>query len=102
MRLRSGCNFWGQVDAEPRPYPVLDRDLRCDVAILGGGITGALVAYHLVRAGVDVVLLEGDRVGRGSTSASTGLLQYELDVGLVPLIQLYGSERGNRAYLASL
>ena len=28
-------------------YSALDRDVYCEVAIVGAGITGALVAYHL-------------------------------------------------------
>ncbi len=37
---------------------------RCDIAVVGAGITGLTVAFHLARAGADVVLLEAeDRVG---------------------------------------
>ena len=30
----------------------LDKDIRCDVAIIGSGITGALAAWHLTREGI--------------------------------------------------
>jgi len=46
--------------------------LSCDVAILGGGITGALAAYHLTREGLHTVMLDRRPVGGGSTTASTG------------------------------
>jgi glycerol-3-phosphate dehydrogenase len=36
-------------------YPPLERNVTCDVAIIGGGMTGAFVAQALCAAGVDVV-----------------------------------------------
>ena len=48
-------------------------------AVIGGGITGALIAYHLTEAGCDTVVLDRRDIGGGSTSASTSLLQYEVD-----------------------
>src|SRR6185436_14672989 len=82
MDLRSGCPFWLLQGDHFPPYPKLDKDKSCDVAILGGGITGALVAYHLAQSGIDAILLDRRQPGCGSTMASTGLLQYELDTPL--------------------
>lgn len=47
---------------------------RANVVIVGGGIIGASIAYHLAKAGTrDVVLLERELVlGSGSTSAAAG------------------------------
>jgi sarcosine oxidase subunit beta len=44
------------------------------VAVIGGGVIGASVAYHLARRGWrDVVVLDrGERAGRGSTGRATG------------------------------
>ena len=98
MDLRSGSPFWLlHGDQFPR-YPQLDADKKCEVAILGGGITGALVAYHLAQAGIDAILLDRRQPGRGSTMASTGLLQYELDKPLHKLIKLVGRKNAFRAY----
>lgn len=43
-----------------------------DVAIVGGGIVGLSIAYHLARCGVRPVVLERGRVGEGSTARSSG------------------------------
>src|SRR5688572_6966641 len=52
MDLKSGCMLWPELDSAAAPnFPRLDRDQRCDVAIIGGGITGALCAYHLTEDG---------------------------------------------------
>jgi glycine/D-amino acid oxidase-like deaminating enzyme len=98
MDLRSGRPFWLLQGDEFAPYPQLDRDKSCEVAILGGGITGALVAYHLAEAGISTVLLDRRQPGRGSTMASTGLLQYELDTPLCELIKLVGKKNDFRSY----
>ena len=103
MNLRSGRTFWPQISAAPAPkFPELDRDLNCDVAIIGAGISGALMAYHLTRAGVDCAILDRREAGQGSTAASTGLLQYEIDTQLVDLIAKLGKDRAVAAYRASV
>ncbi len=44
-----------------------------DVVIIGGGVTGASVAYHLAVRGVrNIVVLERDSLGAGSTSRNHG------------------------------
>jgi glycine/D-amino acid oxidase-like deaminating enzyme len=98
MNLVSDFPFWSIRNGLLATYPPLDRDVSCDVAIVGGGITGALVAFHLAEAGVQCVLLEKRDIGTGSTSGSTGLLQYELDVPLRKLIQQIGARNANRSY----
>lgn len=76
----------------------LRGDVACDVAIVGAGITGALVADALSAAGLRVVVLDRHEPASGSTCASTALLQYELDIELVPLMALIGATNAVRAY----
>jgi sarcosine oxidase subunit beta len=46
---------------------------RAEVVVVGGGVMGASIAFHLAEAGVtDVVLLEKDSLACGSTSKSAG------------------------------
>jgi glycine/D-amino acid oxidase-like deaminating enzyme len=81
-------------------FPPLQADLRCDVAVVGGGITGALIADELAAHGHDVVVLEQRDVGWGSTAASTALLQYEIDTPMVDLAEQYGEADAVLAYQA--
>ena len=103
MKLKSGCIFWPQIYQGPeQQFPKLDRDIQCDVAIIGGGISGALVGYHLMREGIHTIMVDRRQVGHGSTSASTGLLQYEIDTPLIELIGKIGKDRAVAAYRASV
>ena len=77
--------------SDARSYPKLSGALRVDVAILGGGVTGAIAAWRLAAAGVRVAVLEAGRVGRGSTAASTTLLMQEPDEDFSALRDRYGA-----------
>jgi glycine/D-amino acid oxidase-like deaminating enzyme len=98
MELTSDFPFWSVRNGLPANYPSLRQDLRCDAVVVGGGITGALAAFYLTEAGVDTVVLDKRDIGTGSTSGSTALLQYEVDVPLRELAQRVGLDHANRAY----
>jgi glycine/D-amino acid oxidase-like deaminating enzyme len=100
MDLTSGYPFWQVRDGLPAVYPALDRHLEADVAIVGGGVTGALIASHLVEAGFATVLVDRREIGWGSTAATTALLQYELDTSLAELTASVGAGRAARVYRA--
>lgn len=100
MDLRSSQPFWIVRDGLLRAYPALNSAATCDVIVLGGGITGALIALHLTEAGFDVIVLDKREIGWGSTSASTALLQYEIDVPLCELIEMRGEHDAVLAYRA--
>jgi glycine/D-amino acid oxidase-like deaminating enzyme len=98
MNLTSGHPFWSVRNGLPANYPSLQRHVVCEAVVIGGGITGALVAVHLAEAGVQTLLIDKRDIGTGSTSASTALLQYEIDVPLRELIQKVGPAAATRSY----
>lgn len=58
---------------EPRVSPSEQVPSRADVVVIGGGVVGVSVAYHLLEAGVgDVVLVEAAELGSGSTCKAAG------------------------------
>src|ERR1043166_216548 len=99
-RLRLGVPLWlaNRSRADAPSYRRLRGHARVDVAIVGGGITGALLAWRLADAGVRVALLEAARVGRGSTAASTALLMQEPDSDFIDLARRYESRRARRIW----
>ena len=53
-------------------YPRQRGATEMPVVILGGGLTGCATAYAFATGGFEVMLLEADQIGRGSTGLSTG------------------------------
>lgn len=98
LDLRSGVPYWLVKNGLPFQYPKLRESINTDVAVLGGGISGALMSYYLTKAGIDHVVVDARTIGMGSTAASTGLLQYEIDVSLTELAKKIGPEKAARAY----
>jgi len=78
----------------------LERPTECDIAIIGAGITGALIADALIATGASIVMLDSRDVALGSTAATTALLQYEIDTHLTDLAQQIGAGRAIQAYQA--
>ncbi|HFK2892712.1 TPA: NAD(P)/FAD-dependent oxidoreductase [Stenotrophomonas maltophilia] len=100
MDLKSGYPWWAVRNGLIHAFPPLARDLRCDVLVVGGGITGSLIADELSGHGHDVAVIEQRDIGWGSTAASTALLQYEIDTHLLELAQRYGQDAAALAYRA--
>jgi len=99
MDLRSDYPYWLLKNGLVRDYTSLHEDVSTDVLVVGAGITGALVAWHLTKAGIPTVVVDKRNVGMGSTAASTSLLQYEIDTPLTKLQKLVGTCNANRSYL---
>ncbi|HEY7090176.1 MAG TPA: FAD-binding oxidoreductase [Tepidisphaeraceae bacterium] len=102
MDLKSGCLYWPAISPSSPRFDPLDQDIQCDLAIIGAGITGALVAFHFAEAGVDAVVVDRRDPAHGSTAASTGLLQYEIDTTLSELIDRIGRKNATQAYRLSV
>jgi len=98
MKLSSGYPYSLIKNGLPYTYPKLEKDLKTDVLILGGGISGALTAHYLVHEGIDCTLIDARTIGLGSTCASTSLLQYEIDTALHQLIKMMGAKAAVRSY----
>jgi glycine/D-amino acid oxidase-like deaminating enzyme len=99
-QLVSGRSPWGRTAIRPIREPLRDS-ISVDVAIVGGGITGALVAEHLTARGLSVCILDREEPGLGSTAASTAMLQWEIDTQLSELALYYGFEKAAAIYRRS-
>ena len=102
MDLKSGYPFWALRHGLGPAFAPLADDTRCELLVIGAGITGALFADRFARDGLDVVVLDQRDAGWGSTAASTALLQYEIDTHMVDLAKRYGEASAVAAYRACL
>jgi glycine/D-amino acid oxidase-like deaminating enzyme len=100
--LRTGTPLW--LDGS---YPLVrcnraPRKKRFDTVIVGAGISGAALAYHLRRKGKKLLVLDRRPPFHGSTAASTALLEFEIDTPLSELSDRIGRGRAGRAWRRSL
>jgi glycine/D-amino acid oxidase-like deaminating enzyme len=69
---------------------VSDLPDRADVAIVGAGITGASLAYHLAQRGLRVVLVERGRIACGPTGRSTAIVRAHYSQRVLVQMAVYG------------
>lgn len=100
MKLKSPEPFWLVKDGLKHSYPSLREDIETEILIIGGGITGSLLAHQMIKDGYKTVLVDRREIGNGSTSATTSMLQYEIDVALFKLSEMIGQEGAEKAYWA--
>jgi glycine/D-amino acid oxidase-like deaminating enzyme len=100
MDLTSNEPFWLIKNGLLASYPSLKEDVETDVLIIGAGITGSLMAYKCLAKNYKTILLDKREVANGSTSASTSMLQYEIDVPLYKLSEMIGQSAAEANYWA--
>lgn len=98
--LRSGTPLWLAHGLPRIPHSKYSSQTY-DVAIVGTGVSGALVADAVLQAGLSVVVVDRRKILSGSTPASTALLQGELDTPLVELEKKLGRGRAARVWWRS-
>lgn len=100
MDLKSNEPFWLLKNGLISSYPSLKSNEECDVLIIGGGITGSLAAHQMMTEGHKTILIDQRELCNGSTSATTSMLQYEIDVPLFELIEKIGKKGAVASYKA--
>jgi glycine/D-amino acid oxidase-like deaminating enzyme len=69
-----------------------------DVVVIGGGFTGCAAAYALANAGLDVILLEANRLASGSTERSIGAVMPVPDQSLTAIQKSAGKREARVAF----
>ena len=99
--LHTGRSVWAANHHRPPPTRRLTASTRCDVAIVGAGVSGAFMAERLSRHYEDVVVLDRRPPAMGSTHASTAMLQFEIDTPLTVLADRIGYAKAVEAWQIS-
>ena len=85
-------SVWSAAADMPRFRP-LDKDIKTDVLIIGGGLAGILCAYMLDRRGVRYVLAERGRICGMTTKNTTAKITSQHGLIYAGLIRRFGIER---------
>ncbi len=83
------ASYW-KATADIPSFPALTEDTECDVAVIGGGITGLTTAYELTKRGFRVAVIEADRILNGTTAGTTAKITAQHDFIYADLIQQIG------------
>ncbi len=76
----------------------LNRDLKTDIAIIGGGMTGLSAAQAFIKKGFKVVLLEKDFCAAGATGKSSGFITPDSEFGLSEFIKRFDKEGAKKLW----
>lgn len=98
IKIVQGNPFFTDINKVEKQYNYLTEDIEADVIIVGGGVTGSILGYYFSKSGINTVILEKERIGHGSTSITTSLLQYELDSNLMALTEYVSLEHSITSY----
>jgi glycine/D-amino acid oxidase-like deaminating enzyme len=95
-------NYWLTTAEMPATDPTLPLPDRVNVAIIGAGFTGLSAARTLAKLGAKVTVFEAETIGWGASSRNGGMVLTGLKLGVNQLMSMYGRERTQRMYAASL
>jgi glycine/D-amino acid oxidase-like deaminating enzyme len=99
--LRTGQSLWESLPAPRVRHRRFIHDTSADVLIIGSGITGAMVADCLAEAGFRIVVVDKRGPAKGASTASTALVQHEIDTPLIHLSRKVGRTKAIRAWRRS-
>ena len=89
-------------DAQPPRFPALESDASTDVLVVGGGLAGLLCAWFLQQEGLDCLILEAGRVGRGATLGTTAKVTAQHGLMGTRLLRDLGADRARLYVRANL
>lgn len=91
-------SFYAATAVGIQQHPELDTALSADVCVIGGGFTGLSAALNLAEQGLDVVLLEAERIGFGASGRCGGLIGSGQRKDVLELEQQFGYERSRELW----
>ncbi len=82
-------------------FPMLEHDLRTEVLVVGGGLTGLLCASFLQRVGFSVAVAEAGRIGDGVTGHTTAKITAVHGTDYQRIAERYSLETARQYYAAN-
>jgi glycine/D-amino acid oxidase-like deaminating enzyme len=95
-------NYWLTTTEMPGGNGTGQLPETVDVAVIGSGFTGLSAARTLAKRGAKVAVIEAETIGWGASSRNGGMVLTGMKLSVRKLISMYGHERTQRMYAASL
>ncbi|MBR6754823.1 MAG: FAD-dependent oxidoreductase [Clostridia bacterium] len=92
-------SIWTETSDKPT-FKKLNKDVKTDVLIIGGGIAGILCAYMLKKSGVDCLLVEAKSICNGVTENTTAKITLQHGLIYNKLINRFGVNTARLYYKA--
>lgn len=94
--------YFTRITPPLQPHPTLRGEHSCDVLVIGGGACGILTAHLLRERGLDVTLLEAERLLSGQTRGTTAKVTAQHGLFAAKLIKSAGLERARLVVRANM
>ncbi|MGL5330652.1 MAG: FAD-dependent oxidoreductase, partial [Peptostreptococcaceae bacterium] len=94
-------NSYWIASSKHNTYDKLKEDISTDTVVVGGGMVGVSTAYLLARRGIDVVLVDANKIGHGSSGRNTGKITSQHCIVYSKIKQKYGLESAKLYYEAN-
>lgn len=93
-------SIWTKTCSIPRREQ-LQKDMKTEVAVIGAGMAGILIAWQLQKAGKQVIILEADRIASGQTKNTTAKITSQHDLIYANLISSQEEEKARQYAMAN-
>lgn len=98
MKLVNGNLYFKRISKNNEKYSYLNQDIACDILIIGAGVSGAITAYYMAEEGYNVVLVDKNIVGYGSTSSNVGIIDLQLVSELSKSSKMIGEKKTKKCF----
>ena len=97
-------SYWEDTTNENFNLGKLTKDIKSEVAVIGGGYTGLLCAINLIENyNLDVVLLEAGKIGWGASSRNGGFCSFPpIKTSFKNLQRIYGKDETKKFFKNSV
>lgn len=95
-------SYWMKEATKEKKYSTVTRDLRANIVIIGGGLTGLSSAYYVSSTTTDVLVLEADAIGYGASGRNTGKITFQHGALYHKLLEKYDKVFASKYYHAQV
>ena len=96
LNLTDGNLYFRKISGEKGQYPYLCKNVDCDALVIGGGISGVITAYYLSKENLNVVLIDKNILGYGSSAAANNILEYQSSIDMLRLNKIMGEKNAKK------